>query len=576
MTISAIVHGQTFLIFFFSKGGVIITITPTQPPLPQGLPASRGRSGVKVADVKTADIVKGIHQHMDIRNMADFLIEAVHQLLSCPVSLVLKEPKSKKFVLQAQRNLDIAEDRMPDIDGAIVQWFLSTGKNFLTQRDLPASKCRTAKGKELRELENLGARLCLALRADDGDISGLLSVGQKPDGTHYSRGELKALKEIAGQAAFAIDKIRIYTRIIEERIYANWGKMALQVAHDLNSPLNNINVFFQLLDQDSRWREAVRADVADRFFPIAQKEISRAIAIIKDLLVYVRPVRSKTGSVPLHQLLDQVLEICSVPLREKAIDVRRHYHPEEILVAGEPEQLTRVFVNFIQNAIEAMEGEEKKELSLVTEKEYQSVKISVRDTGKGISEKIRDTIFTPFMTSGNKRGLGLGLSIVEHFIALNGGSVEVVAGREKGASFIVRLPLERRESRRQLAASVEVYRIPQTEMLIARDISASGLRLSCQKYISPDQFMKLFVKLPDDSPPIPVLGKVTWTQEIYGRHSLPYDVGLEFIDIGRENQEYIKKWMESARDVDRFLPAHHCGERTEPAFSAVRQSEEQQ
>ncbi|MEW5804112.1 MAG: ATP-binding protein [bacterium] len=502
----------------------------------------------KVPDVRRADIVKGIHQHIDVRNLADFVTEAVHQLLSCPVSLFLRDPKKKKFVLQSQRGMNIPEDQIPDTGGAIVQWFMSTNKHCLTQKYVLAKSGLPVKGEDLQELESLGAQLCLALRSADDEIIGLLNIGKKQNSTNYSIGEVKALKEIAGQVAFAIDKIGAYTKIIEERIYANWGKMALQVAHDLNSPLNNINVFLQLLAQDSRWKEVVGPDLADRFFPIAWKEIERAITIIKDLLVYARPVR--TRSFFLHRLLDQALEICSVRLQENATDVQCQYHTGEILIAGEPEQLTRVFVNLIHNAIDAMEGRAKKKLSIRTEKEGQSVKISVHDTGKGIPEEIKDSLFTPFVTSGKEDRLGLGLSIIEHFIALNGGSVEVVAGCDEGTCFVLRLPAEKREAHRQLATSVEVYCIPQTGMLRASDISTSGLRLSCHKYIAPNQFMKLFLKLPDNPSPIPVLGKVMWTREMYGRCSLPYDVGLEFVDIGKESQERIKKWMESTTEVD--------------------------
>ena len=87
--------------------------------------------------------------------------------------------------------------------------------------------------------------MCFALRSDDREIIGLLLVGKKKGGGDYPEEELNILGEIAKQSASTMERIKIYTQMIEERVYANLGKIAIQIAHDLNSPLSNINVFLQ-------------------------------------------------------------------------------------------------------------------------------------------------------------------------------------------------------------------------------------------------------------------------------------------------------------------------------------------
>jgi len=250
--------------------------------------------------------------------------------------------------------------------------------------------------------------------------------------------------------------------------------------------------------------------------------------------------------------MNEILEITSGQIKNGDIHIIRHYHPDDISIPGEREQLIRVFVNLIQNAIEAMDGEKRKELIIRTEPEKQMVKISIQDTGRGIPEEIKADLFIPFITSGKKNGLGLGLSIIERFVSLHGGSIEIKASHNKGTTFIIRLPSEKRGAQRQLATSIEVYRIPQNVTLIAQDISVTGLRLSSPEYIPSNQLLKLFINLPDNSPPIPVLGKVVWVREVFDRKGLPYDIGLEFIDIGCEGKERITRWISSMEKANQF------------------------
>ena len=498
-------------------------------------------------------IIEGIRQHMDLQNLADYLTDAIYQLLSSPVSLLLWDQKKKSFVLQSQQGLQIQEDWIPEPEGEIIQWFSSNYSEVLVKDKIQKKRCHLSKEKLQQELQNLKAQICLPLKSDDNEIMGLLNMGPKKNKQAYSYKELNLLKEVTNQAAITIDKIKIYTQMVKERVYANLGKIAVQIAHDLNSPLNNINIFMQLLAQDHGWKQMVKADLSDKFFTIAQKEITRATAIIKNLLMYARPFRTKTERIAVNQLMDQVLEILGERIKKSPIYIIRQYNTEELYIPGEREQLIRVFVNLIQNAIEAMEEEETKELTIRTEQKKQLVKIHITDTGRGIPEQIKGDLFMPFMTFGKESGIGLGLSIIERFIALHGGDIQVKTNYDKGASFVISLPLEKRGAHRKLATSIEVYRIPQNELLLAQDISITGLRLSCQEYISLDKLLKLFINLADNSQPILAVGKVVWIKEIFGRRGLPYDIGLEFVDISQKNRERIKKWIDSSEKIDQLI-----------------------
>jgi len=510
-----------------------------------------------------ADIIQGIRQHIDLQNLVDYLTDIIYQFCAGPSSLLLWESKRKCFLVRSQRGVKIQEDLVPRREGALVQW-LSSNHSDLLINDHPGpltsnhsdrlvcdsafgEKSHPAKNDALQELKNLKAQVCFALRSDDSEIIGLLLVGKKKDGGDYSEEELNILGEIAKQSASTMERIKIYTQMIEERVYANLGKIAIQIAHDLNSPLSSINVFLQFLAQDTGWKKEVRPDLANKFFTIAQKEMKRATAIIKNLLMYSRPGRSIPSRIAVNHLMDEVLEISREQLTRHTIQVIRHYYPQEIVIPGEREQLTRLFINLVQNAVESMDEKESRQLIISTAREECMAVISIQDTGSGIPDEIKDYLFIPFVTSGKKNGLGLGLSIIERFVTLHGGDIQVKTDYDQGTCFMVRLPLEKRGSQRLLATSFEAYRIPQNEALLIQDISATGLRLCSREYIHSHQLLRLFINLPDNLPPIPVLGKVVWIKEIPDRKGLPYDLGLEFLDIGLENRERVIRWIDSEK-----------------------------
>ena len=145
----------------------------------------------------------------------------------------------------------------------------------------------------------------------------------------------------------------------------------------------------------------------------------------------------------------------------------------------------------------------------------------------------------------------MGLSIVERFITSHGGNIRGKTNKDQGATFVVSLPLEKRIWHRRSIAPVEVYRIPQNELLLAQDISGTGLRFSYSKYICLDQLFQLLINLPNDSQPILAMGKVVWIKEIIGRKGLPFDIGIEFVDISRQNRERIIQWIDSTEESDR-------------------------
>ncbi len=104
-------------------------------------------------------------------------------------------------------------------------------------------------------------------------------------------------------------------------------------------------------------------------------------------------------------------------------------------------RVERVFVNLVDNAIEAMPAGGAVRISACASPD--AVTIEVADTGPGISPEIRDHLFQPFVSSGKKNGLGLGLALSRQTVLDHGGDMWVESEPGRGARFFVRLPVTR-------------------------------------------------------------------------------------------------------------------------------------
>jgi two-component system NtrC family sensor kinase len=145
-----------------------------------------------------------------------------------------------------------------------------------------------------------------------------------------------------------------------------------------------------------------------------------------------------------------VEEVISLVDREATLrDIRIHRRYDEHLpvIYSDPSQLRQVFLNLINNALDAVK--QGGEITLVTGRgEPKSVEVKVGDTGIGIPAESLAKIFDPFFTTKPPgKGTGLGLSICHGIIRKLGGDISVISEVGKGSTFTVHLPIEKREER---------------------------------------------------------------------------------------------------------------------------------
>jgi len=224
--------------------------------------------------------------------------------------------------------------------------------------------------------------------------------------------------------------------LLQQKKLAAIGTLASGVAHELNNPLNNINISAQVLSRQ------LGGDVSPSVREIVEDiagQTSRVKGIVGDLLQFAREQEPQLRAVELKPLIRTAYELVGKALKTRGISFVMDFPEDIVTVNADQGQLERVFVNLFSNAVAAMDG--AGELVVKAERSEGAVSIIVSDNGKGMPEDDRDKVFDPFFTKSIK-GTGLGLAIVLNIIRKHGGTINVVSEEGEGTAFEISLPQE--------------------------------------------------------------------------------------------------------------------------------------
>ncbi len=219
-------------------------------------------------------------------------------------------------------------------------------------------------------------------------------------------------------------------QLVRKERLAVLGELAGSVAHELRNPLGvlrNSAYFLKLT--------ATGGEKTAHHLELIEREIERSNGIITELLDYGRDPKPERRRFALQEVAERALERVRVP---GAIRVRRDLPPAPVLVDADPDQIERMLVNLIRNAVQAMSA--GGELAVACGMESGNAVVTVADTGVGIDPEALSKIFEPLYT-GKAKGIGLGLPVSQRYADLNGGRIECESERGKGSTFRLVLPM---------------------------------------------------------------------------------------------------------------------------------------
>jgi signal transduction histidine kinase len=222
------------------------------------------------------------------------------------------------------------------------------------------------------------------------------------------------------------------------------GRLATGVAHEIGNPIGIILGYLELIK-----RQDLSPEEEQDFLGRIESEITRINHIIRQLLDFSRPAKDRKKETHTHEIIRGTVSMMEPQPMMAEIQVNLSLDAPRDVVFADPNQLQQVFLNIILNAADAM-GEQRLSgmntsagvLRIETQNEDDSIAVHFTDSGPGIAEKALAHIFDPFYTTKDPgKGTGLGLSVSYRIIEDLGGTIRAMSEPEKGATFVIRIPL---------------------------------------------------------------------------------------------------------------------------------------
>ncbi|MDT7542719.1 MAG: two-component system, NtrC family, nitrogen regulation sensor histidine kinase NtrY [Acidobacteriota bacterium] len=278
------------------------------------------------------------------------------------------------------------------------------------------------------------------------------------------------------------------TELLAAQRAAAWSEVARRMAHEIKNPLTPIQLSAERIARNFP-RPAARADgeildiggnghdaqdrvarIVDECTQTITREVAGLKAMVDEFSRFARLPRARLEAADLNEVVRQAIALYEDRLDDVRLDVLlAHTLPSAMIDA---EQLRRVFVNLIDNALEAIahsEGERRITVATAHDPARGVLLAEVADTGHGIAREDFARLFQPYFSTRG-RGTGLGLAIVRHIINDHGGRIRAEPNRPRGAKFMVELPVaeeSRSDSSQQSAVSVQpntkVVELPNTK-----------------------------------------------------------------------------------------------------------------
>jgi len=239
------------------------------------------------------------------------------------------------------------------------------------------------------------------------------------------------------------------TQLIQAGKMTTLGVMAAGMAHEINQPLNVIQVcadfFLKMVKRGQKIEDEDLRSMANDIV----RNVERASGVIKHVRDFARQSEPVLSRVKINDPVNDVFKVLGHQLKVHEVEVDLDLDPDIPDILAEHNRLEQVFINLVSNAIDAMDEKDKrpdisdkeKRLTIKSFAENEHVCVKVTDTGIGMSEEVKNKIFEPFYTTKKVgKGTGLGVSISYGIVNDYKGDIEIESEVGKGTTFIIKFP----------------------------------------------------------------------------------------------------------------------------------------
>ena len=263
----------------------------------------------------------------------------------------------------------------------------------------------------------------------------------------FSNEEIKILSALAELSAIAIEKARLYERVVdvEEQLRQNeklsaLGLLAAEVAHEIRNPLTVMKLLYHSLDLKFEPKDPRNKDAQ-----IIESKIEHLNKIVEQILDFARTTEPKFAPVNMNDLVDELSLLVRHKLANQDIKLVHDLQADLPLVSGDAPQLEQAFLNLMLNAAEAMgQGGTLTIRSRVVQDADEATRVAVefKDTGGGMTAEQQKGAFKTVLATTKAKGTGLGLAIVGRIIETHHGEIRIRSRVGRGTTIRIMLPVK--------------------------------------------------------------------------------------------------------------------------------------
>jgi signal transduction histidine kinase len=294
---------------------------------------------------------------------------------------------------------------------------------------------------ELARREGLVSLLSVPLIFSGQTIGALSVYTARP--YNFSNEEIKILGALAELSAIAIEKARLYERIVdvEEQLRQNeklsaLGLLAAEVAHEIRNPLTVMKLLYHSLDLKFEAKDPRSKDAQ-----IIEAKIEQLNKIVEQILDFARTTEPNFAPVNLNDLVDELSLLVRHKLANQGIKLVRDLQSDLPQVLGDAPQLEQAFLNLILNAAEAMPNGGSLTIKTRSLQTGQAA-VAFKDTGSGMTKEQQQRAFKTVLATTKAKGTGIGLAIVGRIIETHHGQIRILSRPGRGTTMRITMPVK--------------------------------------------------------------------------------------------------------------------------------------
>jgi two-component system, NtrC family, nitrogen regulation sensor histidine kinase NtrY len=241
----------------------------------------------------------------------------------------------------------------------------------------------------------------------------------------------------AGSPPGAVVVLDDLTPLMRAQKVAAWGEVARKLAHEIKNPLTPIQLSAQRIRKSHLKGAPDFEKVLNECTNAIVMEVEALKNLVDEFAQFARLPAANLVAGSLHEVIEQALSLYDGLFA--GVTVERKLAPDVPVLRLDADQMKRVLINLVDNAIEATDKQGTVTISTEYDRVQARVRLGVGDDGPGILPEDRDRLFVPHFST-KKRGSGLGLAIVSRIVQEHHGSIRVEENPPRGARFVVELP----------------------------------------------------------------------------------------------------------------------------------------